>query len=515
MKRLIVILISLISTCQVYASHVAGGNIWYEYIGDSTGIPFQYKIHLELLRKNDASSSVSLGPTTQITMTSSCSSQQNITLYRVTPSYPNIAAGDGGYIPPVGSYCRTLSSSDQNNFNISIHHYEEVITLGACADILFSYTLCCLNTNIVNVQNPASQSFYIECSLNTTVGPNNSPEIMIAPLYYYCLNKPVVDYYSAIDSDGDSLYYSLQPILGANSSLMPYAAGYSYNQPISSTSGIKFNNQTGVLSFTPSQIEVALVKVQVQDYRLIDTANRIYALAGTIGRQVQYIISSTCDSSSFSMTFEQDSTGTQNDIQVMCSDSSITFHTELPYMLSTLASDGSDFAIISKSSGTIIPIVKATPHIGNMNGLLSNEITLHLYKPLFYDDSYSIVSKIGSDTNTISTICGVYFPANDTLTFEVTDCNTQFSLTENAISDIQIYPSPANDILFLECNTEGTQQIKIYDSKGWLVKEVLNEILPNTPVSIDISSLPNGFYTLEASNFKQAVRKKFLKTSRQ
>ena len=512
MNRLLFALIIAICSSQLYASHVAGGSIWYEYIGDSTGIPNHYIIHLELLRRNE-SGSAGLSGTMQVVESSSCYSSQTHTLNRIPPPAGHSATGDGGYLPPSSKYCRTLSNSDPNNFNISVHHYiTSTVLSGPCSDYTFSYSMCCMNANIVNLQDPSSITFYIESTLDNTTGQNSSPNFLMAPLHYYCLGKPVVSHYSAIDPDGDSLFYTLSPVLAGSSGVYAqYNSGYTASQPIASTSGISLNNQTGALVFTPSQIEVNAVRVELKDYRMIDTVNHIYKLVGTISRQTQYVISSTCDSSQTSMTFKKDASGTTVSINAKCNDSIVSIDVEPSYVVSTLASDGSDFAIISKASGAIIPIVKAVA--GNQNNSigLANEVNLHLYKPLFYNDTYYIVSKVGSDTNTISTICGVNFPANDTLSFAVSDCNTEFDLAEISSGKIELYPSPASNSITIEIEQKdlpiGIKAV-IYNLEGQKVKVFQ---LQNSKQSVSVSDLPPGIYWVSIPHGDAPVVRKFIK----
>ena len=59
-------------------------------------------------------------------------------------------------------------------------------------------------------------------------------------------------------------------------------------------------------------------------------------------------------------------------------------------------------------------------------------------------------------------------------------------------SDIKIYPNPAKDKLFIECENFKSISIKIYDILG---KEVLTQI-SDINTEINLSHLPQGIYTV-------------------
>ncbi len=70
------------------------------------------------------------------------------------------------------------------------------------------------------------------------------------------------------------------------------------------------------------------------------------------------------------------------------------------------------------------------------------------------------------------------------------------AITENVISDIYIYPNPANDVVYLNNNSgELIESIKISDVTGRILIELNNQL--NNTTAIDISSLTSGNYFIE------------------
>jgi hypothetical protein len=70
-------LILLMGPGSLRGSHAAGGEIFYEYIGDSTGVNHQYLITLTLYRREQG---IAFGSTANIDVNSSCYPTQTFTL---------------------------------------------------------------------------------------------------------------------------------------------------------------------------------------------------------------------------------------------------------------------------------------------------------------------------------------------------------------------------------------------------------------------------------------------------
>ena len=83
------------------------------------------------------------------------------------------------------------------------------------------------NNGVVNVPNSVAVPMYIESELviNPFMSPNNSVELLNAPLDQGCVGKPFYHNPSAYDPDGDSLSYSLVHCKGAGGLAIP---GYTY-----------------------------------------------------------------------------------------------------------------------------------------------------------------------------------------------------------------------------------------------------------------------------------------------
>ncbi|MDX5346769.1 MAG: T9SS type A sorting domain-containing protein, partial [Hymenobacteraceae bacterium] len=105
--------------------------------------------------------------------------------------------------------------------------------------------------------------------------------------------------YSLVETDGDSLVYSLQPVLGDNNTPVPYAPGFSAQQPFGSHAnpGISIDAATGVVTVQPTTHVVTqaanqeyqnqyVVGLQIDEYRKDSTGT--YFKIGHVKNDVFY-----------------------------------------------------------------------------------------------------------------------------------------------------------------------------------------------------------------------------------
>jgi hypothetical protein len=76
---------------------------------------------------------------------------------------------------------------------------------------------------------------------------------------------------------------------------------------------------------------------------------------------------------------------------------------------------------------------------------------------------------------------------------------TTTALTENLISEIQLSPNPANDLLYIDNLNESDLEIFIYNSTG---KKINSYQLKSGKNNINISNLTPGFYFIKEQNGK-------------
>ena len=249
---------------QAQATHALGSDLTYA----CTGNPNEYRVTLNVYRDCNG---INLPSTQRVSWRGSCGTG-SVTASRIirrdiTPICPSQNSSCGG---------------GNGNFGVEQHTYEAIITVPSnCTDITFSWSLCCRNNAITTLTgNPA---MYVETRLlNHQIVPcNNSPIFLNPPAAFTCRNNQVFYNHGAIDPDQDSLRFSLIPCMQSQGNNVSYRGGFSGTQPFGTGNPTTIDPATGAITFTPTQLHVAVLCVLVEEYR-----NGV--LIGTTMRDIQF-----------------------------------------------------------------------------------------------------------------------------------------------------------------------------------------------------------------------------------
>ncbi len=300
MKKILLLALCLISI-NVSASHIAGGSITYKWI---TGNDFE--ITLELIADCQG-----------ITPANSA----NISIESQTTFFTfNTTVNQVGLPQELNLICSSSASQSSCNGgalpSYKLYTYTGTVSLPSSDSWKMSYEDCCRNGSITTLMNPASQGFRVEALLdNTNLVVNNSPQFNNDAVMILYANQPVSLNYSATETDGDSIGFEFQPSLDMTSAFVTYNAPYTYSNPFSSSSAISINNNTGVITATPNQLQVFVMAVKVSEYRngiligwvmrdiqcmVINGANNLPQLTGING--TTNFITNTCANQTLSFT---------------------------------------------------------------------------------------------------------------------------------------------------------------------------------------------------------------------
>lgn len=90
-----------------------------------------------------------------------------------------------------------------------------------------------------------------------------------------------------------------------------------------------------------------------------------------------------------------------------------------------------------------------------------------------------------------------------TIAYWLAGINNNVDYMSNKLSDVEFYPNPASDNIFVKINDNNleNEKVSIYDINGKLVKEVIIDVRQKT---INISDLANGKYILFFTNSNQS-----------
>lgn len=275
MKKLLLTLVIIFAgITSSYATHLMGAEITYTHVGGN-----DYEVTLVVYRD---CSGVNLSFTSANVTFESATCNQNFSLplpFLDTNDVSQVCPGqtttcNGGTVPGTQQFI-----------------YRDIVTLTPCSDWIMHWNSGNRNPAITNLVNPNSTNLYIQNTLNNVVGAfNNSPQFFNIPTPYLCVNQLAIYSHAASDADGDSLYYSFSNPLttpGPPGTAIPFMGGYSLLQPMITSSGMNLNQQTGEMCFTPSQTQISVVSVIIEEFR-----NGV--LIGTQIREMQVIVDNTC-----------------------------------------------------------------------------------------------------------------------------------------------------------------------------------------------------------------------------
>lgn len=262
-------ILTFLTTKQLKASHIAGMDLTYQCLG--TNNPNGPDTMLFFLNIYRDCSGITVSQFQNLVISSpTCGIQQTLQLNfdsvtEVTPICNTgvISTCNGGNVPGVQQYAFSLQ-----------------VVLPRCPDWTISWSTCCRNPAITNLQNPGGQGSYIQTTLNNQAFPcNSSPRFTTLPVPYICINTPINYNHGTIDLDGDSLVYCpIDPQSAANTNI-PHVPPFSASQPLTGTYSVDSTN--GQIFINATALQVITIAILVKEYR-----NGV--LVGTVRRDIQF-----------------------------------------------------------------------------------------------------------------------------------------------------------------------------------------------------------------------------------
>ncbi len=268
MSKLVVSILLFFCTLTSYASHIVGGDIYYDYLGNN-----QYRFYVNVYRDCFSSGAAYDSPL-------------NFSVFRISN---NSRFGDYEFAfngsQPVPTNFNNPCGTAPTNICTEISVYQQVITLPPLAGgYRVAYQRCCRGPNINNLITPEDTGLTLSVDVPTSANNNyinSSPRFTNYPPLVLCNNDELIFDHSATDPDGDALVYSLVtpyaggdalnpmpvPIPPPNYPLVTWAGGFSATQPLGAGSTLTINPVTGVISALPSMTGRFVVGIQVQEYR--------------------------------------------------------------------------------------------------------------------------------------------------------------------------------------------------------------------------------------------------------
>ncbi len=275
--RLLFLLITFIVSHYTFASHIIGGEMYYDCLGGN-----QYRIIVKLYRDCFTVNGAAYDDPLNITVFDG--NNQNIDHFTIPFPGSQVLNLDFN-----GNPCVTPPS----NLCVEEAIYEKVVTLPPSSNgYTIAYQRCCRRPDIINLNNPGDQGLTLSVQIppDATASCNSSPRFNNLPPLYLCAGEQLVFDHSASEPDGDEIVYELcAPYQGADDiDPMPttvpsppfyevvWASGISETDPFGN-GNIALDPNTGLLTITPDALGLYIVGVCAKEYRngvLISTTTR-------------------------------------------------------------------------------------------------------------------------------------------------------------------------------------------------------------------------------------------------
>ena len=263
--RYIVYFLFFIHSLCANASHIIGGDIYYDYLGNNN-----YKFVLTLYRDCASDGAEFDNPLMLSVYVANGSPYQTI----------QVPFTGSVFIPlDFDNPCATAPSG----ICVERAIYETVLNLPPIQggyDV--SYQRCCRGPEIVNIINPDDTGLTLTThvpGIETGFTDNSSPRFTNYPPFLLCNNEQIVFDHVATDPDGDQLVYSMATPFSGGSSFDPapiapappyfpiqWSGGFAEQDPLGPGSSTQID-ANGVLLVNPNLMGLFVVGVRVQEFR--------------------------------------------------------------------------------------------------------------------------------------------------------------------------------------------------------------------------------------------------------
>jgi PKD repeat protein len=304
----IIIILFLGGISSLKASHIMGGEINYRLIDTTNG---KYKIRLTVYRDcagiDYATEYIKVGTssgTTQVTLNFKYKEEVSqickVPDVAITPT-TNCPRGPIGAIMGVEKWV-----------------YEVDYVIGKNIGYAYvGWTSCCRNHAITTIQNPGGENSWLQALINTDY-KNNSLTFANIPFKYLFKNEENIYNPAGVDSFDDNyimingkqivldsiafeLYTpfnnsgnSVSDIMNFNNSKVNFNTGLNTQNFLYTTTGVKFNPNSGEIKMTPSMEQTAVYAIAAFEYRAIADASQPAGyrrvLVGHITRDIQFAV---------------------------------------------------------------------------------------------------------------------------------------------------------------------------------------------------------------------------------
>ena len=286
----------LSSPIALFAKHIIGGDITYEYLGDSGPNAKRWRFTMKVYRDCNGGGA-------------NFDSDASISIYKGT--YNNNSRSESFSINYL-NFVKLIPDTPQCVTQIpnvcvqeAVYEFERTLPISVTGESFFIvYQRCCRNESISNIVNPGGvgATFMVELTREAQIANNNSPVFKNFPPIIICNNFPLLIDHSAVDQEGDLLLYEFcAPFVGGGPDVQPpglttcfgakptpscgppfnnvvfIAPTYSPAAPLGGNPKVSINQISGIISGTPVLNGQFVVGICVKEFRggqLLSTVKR-------------------------------------------------------------------------------------------------------------------------------------------------------------------------------------------------------------------------------------------------
>ena len=264
------LLLTLLFFCAfgVKASHIVGGDIYYDYLGNNN-----YKFYITVYRDCNSTGAEFDDPLfLSVYLQNGTVPIQNISVPFPGSTLLPVVFNNPCVVPP-------------NNICVQRAIYVITVNLPPTpGGYTVTYQRCCRGPNITNLVNPDNTGLTLTAKVpgsETNATVNSSPRFTNYPPLLLCNNDDLIFDHSATDPDGDQLVYSLVTPFSGGTSANPlpnpsppppyfpvnWSAGFTALNPLGPGATIAIDPVTGLLTASPQMLGLFVVGIRVQEFR--------------------------------------------------------------------------------------------------------------------------------------------------------------------------------------------------------------------------------------------------------
>lgn len=453
MKKIYLSAILALLSLQASATHLMGGEILLQDLNNG-----QHVVTLLVYRDT-------VGIPMDLTATFNFSGPNGQSFFTTTP-YDSIISGNLLPMYPYG---------------VEIYLFIDTVSLPAQGMWEVYWEDCCRNGAIQNLSAPLSERMILKTSLMVDTLPNSTPFFIVPAAIFLPLQTPWQYNPLPFDPDGDSLHWRLDtPLTRVNQ----YCAGYS--DPSSDPSNpFSIDPITGTISWTANNMGNFVASILVDQFR-----NGQWV--GSIRRDMQFIVVNP------GLGFPQ-WTGLSNFSKDAFGHYTFDLVAGEEFTLNLWAKHSNPQRVDDLEMGVFSEIFLDVSNQADFN-VYRNKISKRIQGVFSWNpDIHSIRNEAYMVTFRVS---DGYFTDDRTVRLNV---NTAVSNKEiYSKKDLAIYPIPADDMIFIELQSEASQnnRMRLFDitgrevitAKSWDLHRGSNRMILST------SDLYTGIYFLQITD---------------